>query len=100
MALWVVVLLYIGGVALVILEALLPGMVIGFIGMIGLVISIVYGFQHDWIIGTAQIVIAVVVIPLMFYFAFKRLAVKTSLSVETGGVSFGKDWSVYLARGG
>ena len=95
---WLIVLLYVGGMSLVILEALLPGMVLGFFGMTGIVISIVYGFQENWMIGTAQIGIAVVVIPTLFWLAFQRLTMKTDLSVASGGVSFAKEYEIYLGR--
>lgn len=100
MPLWVVVLIYMAGVALIVLEALLPGMILGFIGMAGVVLSIIYGFEHDWLIGTAQVVITLVVIPVAFYMAFKRLSVKASISAESGGVSFGKDYQKYLGLEG
>lgn len=97
MELWLIMLIYVAGVALVIMEALLPGMVIGFIGMACVVISVVYGFGNHWVIGTGQIAIAVVIIPTLFYIAIRRLSVKTTLASAVG---FAKDYDVYLGKEG
>lgn len=100
MELWLVVLIYVGGIALVVLEAMMPGMILGFLGLAGVVVSTIFGFQHHWVIGIGQVVLAVVVIPLVFIYGSRRMALKAELSSKDGAVSFAKDYSGYLGKEG
>jgi len=69
----------------------------GLIGLGLLVTSIVFGFRHNWMIGTAQIVVAVGVTPLCFYVGIRKLTLNSSLE---GVVSFAREYSDYLGKEG
>lgn len=97
MDLWIVVVLYLVGLGMIVAETMIPGVVMGLIGLGLMVTSIVFGFQHHWSMGTAQIAVAVFVTPLCFYVAIRRLTLKSSLE---GGVSFAKDYSSFMGKEG
>jgi membrane-bound serine protease (ClpP class) len=92
-----IVVLYAVGLGMMIAESMMPGVVMGLIGTALLSVSIVFGFKHHWAIGTAQIALAVVVVPLAFYVGIRKLSLKTSLE---GASSFGQDYSGYQGREG
>ena len=100
MELWLVVLLFVGGISLMILESMLPGMVLGFIGLALVVTATYFGFTHHWAIGAGQIGFAAVIVPAAFFWGSRRMALKTALSAEEGVVSFSVDWAVYLGKEG
>ncbi|MHC4608534.1 MAG: NfeD family protein [Planctomycetota bacterium] len=100
MDLWLVILFYIAGVGLMVLEATMPGIILGLVGLGLTVVAVVFGFQHSWLIGSGQILLAVVVIPMAFVYMSRRMALKVELSAESGAVGFAKDYSVYLGKEG
>lgn len=97
MDLWVVAGLYVAGLGLIVAEMFLPGAVMGLMGLGAVGVSVVYGFRHHWAIGSGQVVVALVVVPLSFYAASRRLGLKESLE---GSVSFSQDWAAYVGREG
>lgn len=97
MDLWIVLFLYLGGLALVVAETFLPGMVLGLLGAAAVVVSVVFGFRHHPALGAGQIVLAVVVAPAAFYLGLRRLQLKSSLE---GSHSFGQDYAGLVGREG
>lgn len=90
MELWLVAVLYMGGLALITAEAFLPGLVMGLIGVAMIGTSVVFGFQHHWAIGAGQIVLAVIVGPTALITGMKRMTLKSTLE---GGSSFASDYA-------
>ena len=97
MDLWLVVVVYLGGLALIIAETFMPGVVMGLVGLAAIAVSVVFGFKHHWGIGGVQVVVALVVVPLAFYVASRRLGLKESLE---GSVSFAQDYSAWTGKEG
>ncbi len=97
MTIGVVILLYVGGLALVVAEAVVPGAVMGLLGTASLVVSVVYGFKISWALGAGQIVVAVVVAPLCLYLGIRKMMLRSSLK---DSVSFAKDYEDYVGREG
>jgi membrane-bound serine protease (ClpP class) len=81
-------------------EALMPGIIIGLIGTAALVVSVIYGFQYSTGFGIAQIVFAAVVVPMVFYWSFRHLALKKSLVVQEGAISFAQSYEHLLNKSG
>ena len=100
MELYIIIILYCVGLVLMIAEAMMPGVVIGLVGMGALVISIVYGFGHSSFLGIGQIIVAVVFVPSVFYIGFRRLTLKKSLDVKDGAISFAQDYSILVGKTG
>lgn len=94
---WLVALLYASGLVMVVAETVLPGVIMGLVGLGLMGTSIYYGFEHHWAIGTVQIVVALVVTPLSFYFGIQRMMLKTSLE---GAVPFAGDYARFLGQEG
>lgn len=82
---------------MVVAETMLPGVVMGLIGLGLLVTSIVFGLKLDWMLGTAQVVVAAGVTPLCFWMGIRKMMLKASLE---GGTSFAQDYSGYLDKEG
>ena len=97
MELWHVISLYVVGLGLAIAECFIPGGILGMVGGAALVTSVIFGFSEHWGVGTVQIAITVVVVPVAFMAGMKRVAHKASLA---GSASFAKDYSVYNGREG
>ena len=97
MDLWIILILYVVGMAMVVAEAFLPGIVVGLIGGLAVLVSMGFGFDHHWGLGIGQVVVAVIVVPAAFVYGAKTFALKTTLE---GGVSFAKDYSEYVGREG
>jgi membrane-bound serine protease (ClpP class) len=97
MELWLVAVLYMGGLALITAEAFLPGLIMGLtgIGMIGT--SVFFGFRHHWAIGVGQIVLAVIVGPAALVTGMKRMTLKSTLE---GGSSFASDYAALNGKQG
>jgi membrane-bound serine protease (ClpP class) len=96
MDLWIVGVLYITGLGLLLVETVMPGVTLGVFGLGALAVSVVFGFRHHWMIGAAQIGVAVVVAPLCFMVAIRRLTLKASVE----GGSFEADYDGLLGREG
>lgn len=97
MDLWIVLVLYVGGLALVVAETFLPGMILGLLGAAAVVTSVVFGFRHHPALGAGQIVLAAVVAPAAFFLGLRRLQLKSSLE---GGLSFGQDPTSLVGKEG
>ena len=97
MELWIVLIVYVVGLAFVVAEALTPGFIMGLIGMVLIVVSVVFGFDHHWAVGGGQILLAVVVTPAAFVYGMKKIALKTTLEQSS---SFAKDLSQYMGLEG
>ena len=97
MDLWIILTLYVVGMTMVVVEAFLPGIVVGLIGGVAVLVSIGFGFNHHWGLGTGQIVVGVVVIPATFFYGMKKLALKSTLK---DAVSFARDYAEYLGKKG
>jgi len=96
MPLWIVGVLYFTGLGLIAMETVIPGVTIGVIGLVAMGVSVAFGFQHHWLIGTVQIAVAAVVAPLCILAAVKRLTLKAAVE----GDSFAKDYDGYLGKEG
>jgi len=85
MSIEIIVLIYVAAFVILILEVFVPsGGVLAALGGLGLILSIYYGFQQSTFLGIGQVVVAVIAIPLMFYYGIKQLTLKKSLPVEEG----------------
>ncbi len=97
MDLWLIVLLYLGGLGLIVAEAVMPGVVMGLVGAAAIVVSVVFGFQKHWTLGTAQVALALLVAPAAISFGIRRLALRSTLE---GGVSFAQDYGALAGKEG
>ena len=97
MELWLVAVLYMGGLALITAEAFLPGLIMGLIGVAMIGTSVVFGFQHHWAIGTGQIVLAVIVGPTALIMGMKRMTLKSTLE---DGATFAADYAALNGKRG
>lgn len=97
MDLGIVVALYLVGLGLIVAETMLPGAVMGVIGLALMATSVFFGFRHHWAIGTAQLAVALGVTPLCFYVALRRLTLKAALE---GGIPLARDGADALGREG
>ena len=96
MDLWIVLLLYATGLSLLVAETVLPGVTMGIIGLVLLTVSTVFGFKHDWILGAGQIGVALVVTPLCFWVAVRRLSLKATIQ----GDSFAENYDALVGKEG
>ncbi len=88
MSLEIIILIYLVGIALLVTEAFIPGMIVGIVGAMALVFSIYQGVNSQGIVfGIIQFVIALVVLPILFLLALKRLSLKKSLSQSEGFIA-------------
>jgi membrane-bound serine protease (ClpP class) len=83
MELWIVGVLYFAGLGLLVAETVMPGVTLGVIGLAALAVSVFFGFRHHWLIGSAQIGVGVVVAPLCFMVAIRRLTLKASIEGDS-----------------
>jgi membrane-bound serine protease (ClpP class) len=91
MSLEVIILIYLVGIGLLVAEAFLPGAIAGVIGSVALILSIYLGFTEQSVIfGIIQFVIALAALPLVFFLALKKLALKKSLT-QTEGFTIEKE---------
>src|SRR3972149_4432220 len=100
MELYVMAGLYWGGLAMVIAEAILPGVIMGLIGMGAMLTSIYFGFQHSVTLGIGQVAIAIVLVPATFIYAIKKLTLKKALDASEGAISFAGDYSILTGKKG
>ena len=96
MELWIVAVLYVVGLGLIVAETVIPGVTMGVIGILLLAVSVTFGFRHHWMLGMGQLGVAVVVAPLCFWAAIRRLTLKASI----GGDSFAQVYDGFLGKEG
>lgn len=97
MELWLVSVLYMAGLALIVAEAFMPGLVMGLVGLGLIGTSVVFGFRHHWAIGLAQIGLAVIAGPAAMVAGLKRMTLKSTLE---GGSSFASDYAALAGKSG
>ena len=97
MELWLVAVLYMAGLALIVAEAFMPGLIMGLVGLGLIGTSVVFGFRHHWAIGIGQIALAVLVGPAALVAGMKRLTLKSTLE---GGTSFASDYAALAGKRG
>jgi membrane-bound serine protease (ClpP class) len=97
MDLWLIVLLYVVGVGLVVLESMTPGIVIGLIGLAAMVVSTVFGFRVHPALGAAQILVALGIGPALFAAGLRRLSLRASLD---RGSSYAREFNDLVGREG
>lgn len=100
MDLYVAVMLYCAGLAMIIAEAMMPGIIMGLMGIAALIAGTYVGFQHSVTLGVGQVVIAVVFVPATFIYAIKKLTLKKALNASEGAVSFTGDYSTLTGKKG
>lgn len=86
------------GVALVLvlIEVFLPGIMIGLLGGAMLLGGIVVGFQADTTLGMGEVVTSAVIVPLLVWWALRRIELKEQLDPPAPG----EDLSTLLGKGG
>ena len=95
MDLGLIFLIYTIGIILIIAEAMLPGWMVGMVGLVAVITGVVMGFGHHWLVGAGQISLALVVTPVAFTYGIKRLALNTTLANSD---AFAKDYEQYMGR--
>ena len=73
MELLIIILLFVVGIALMLAELLLPGVVMGLIGVLCVIVSVSMAFASDVGLGTVLLVIAIVFVPGFVVFWIKIL---------------------------
>ncbi len=85
MAFSLIALIFLIGLALLVLELFVPGGFIGFIGSAVLVTSIILAFYyHSPIHGLSLVAITAVIIPMVIIWWLKKISLNTSQNVEDG----------------
>ncbi len=89
-----IVLLYLGGAALLMCELVMPSALMGTVGLAAMVVAIVHAFKtNGFIVGSLLSLLTVVGAPMALYHGFKRLALKKTLDDKEGCISAGEDLS-------
>lgn len=70
------------GLVLIIIEVIMPGILIGLLGGAVLAAGIVFGFQANTTLGLGELVGSGVVVPLLVWWALRRLRLKVELTNE------------------
>lgn len=88
-----ILLLYLGGAALLMCELIMPSALMGIVGIAAMVVAIVHAFQqpNGFLFGGILTVVAVVGAPMAIYHGLKRLALKKTLEDKDGCVSAAED---------
>ncbi len=87
-----IILTFTCGMALILLEIFVPGMVIGLIGTGLLVSSIYWAFsEYSPLFGGTLVGICMVLAPIAFFWGLNRLSHKQTMEVEEGYVSTSTD---------
>ena len=55
MDLGLIFVIYTIGIILIVTEAMIPGWMIGLVGLVGVIAGVVMGFGHHWSVGVGQI---------------------------------------------
>lgn len=101
MSIEVVILLYLAAIVILVLEIFVPsGGALAVIGAIALLASIYYGFQHSLIIGTGQVIVSIIVIPLMIYIGIKKMTLKKNLESGQGFTAEKVEFSKLIGKEG
>ena len=89
-----ILLLYLGGAALLMCELVMPSMLMGLVGIAAMVTGIVHAYKSGgFLFVTVLALIAAIGAPLALYHGLKRLALKKSLDDKEGCVSAAEDLS-------
>jgi len=97
MELWLILVLYMAGLALIVAEAFLPGLIIGLVGAGLIATSVIFGFRHHWALGAGQILLAVVLGPAAFLAGIRRMTLRSTLE---GGASFTSNYDAFAGKTG
>ncbi|MFH1551090.1 MAG: NfeD family protein [Planctomycetota bacterium] len=73
------IIVYLAGLALIALEMLVPGGVVGTIGFLCCIGAIVIAWHEHWAYGLVGLVFVLLATPLMIYFGIRRLSLRKSL---------------------
>jgi membrane-bound serine protease (ClpP class) len=80
MELWMIAVLYLAGLAMMVAETLVPGLVLGLCGVVLVAASIVLGFRHAPLVGALQLAGVLIVGPTAFALGLRRLTLRTTLA--------------------
>jgi membrane-bound serine protease (ClpP class) len=101
MTVTMILMLYIVGLVMVVAETLLPGVVMGIVGLGCVVGSIVMSYQH---IGVGAVivesVVAAVLVPAAIILAVRKLQLRDSLDPAKGAVGVPEDFDGLAGREG
>lgn len=97
MELWLILVLYMAGLALIVAETFIPGLIIGLVGSGLIAVSVIFGFRHHWALGAGQIVLTVLVAPAAFVAGIRRMSLKSTLE---GGATFTSDYAALAGKAG
>ncbi|OGG50001.1 MAG: hypothetical protein A3F84_02225 [Candidatus Handelsmanbacteria bacterium RIFCSPLOWO2_12_FULL_64_10] len=96
--------LFVVGLALVVAEALLPGMIIGILGALCIVASVGLAYFHPDLrnpaLAVGELVIALVVVPITFMIAIKKTRLNETLDEKAGVTSFAVDFAPLVEKTG
>ncbi|MFA5793695.1 MAG: NfeD family protein [Candidatus Brocadiia bacterium] len=89
MSLELIILIYALALAILVVEAFVPsGGILALVGGIGLVVSLYYSFtKYGALLGSAQSIIALILIPLVIYIGFRKMTLKKNLDTSEGFTS-------------
>ena len=73
------IIVYLAGLALIALEMLVPGGIVGTIGFLCCIGAIVLAWHENWAYGLVGLVFVLLATPLMIYFGIRRLSLRKSL---------------------
>jgi membrane-bound ClpP family serine protease len=75
-----IIILFVAGISLIVLETIVPGLIIGIIGFVMLITSIILAVKlGEPILTTILIVSAIVTLPYFIIKSFKRIQLKKSI---------------------
>lgn len=76
------ILLFAVGMALVIAEVVMPGIILGLLGAAAALAGIWIGFEVSPALAIGELVVAVVAVPLLFYWGIRRLQLAKVIETE------------------
>jgi membrane-bound serine protease (ClpP class) len=76
------ILLFTVGMALVVAEVVMPGIVLGLLGAAAALGGIWIGFEASPALGIGELVVAVVAVPLLFYWGMRRMQLVKAIESE------------------
>jgi membrane-bound serine protease (ClpP class) len=96
-----IILLYGGGLLCIIAEIFIPGGIVGIAGAIGMGISIYYAFiSYGILFGVTLLLAALILLPLIIFFALKKLRLSKTLNTEDGFISQGPELEKMIGKEG